>query len=137
MDKQDELIGTLELVHPKLTNDPDNKKNKIGTILSADLENDNIVVGFGSEGQALFSMDALLMMRDPDQIEVDADNDHTLLPFWDYGDILEIISIARIPQPEYRKYAIQLSQKSPVAMEYTMQPLRNELGLERKNIISR
>ena len=58
MNKHDELTGTFVLVHPQLLTDPAEKKNQIGIIASAEIENDNVIVSFGNEGQALFSADA-------------------------------------------------------------------------------
>ena len=52
MNKHDELSGTFVLVHPDLINDPADKKNQIGIISTAELENDNVVVSFGKLGQS-------------------------------------------------------------------------------------
>ena len=117
------FVNEPVLVHPQLENDPLKMKNKVGTIISIDLEHDNIIVSFGEEGRAMFSTDALLVLREPDLI-MDAENDVTLMPFWDYEDIMGIITFAESARLDYRRFAIQLSQKNPDAMEYTMNTLR-------------
>jgi hypothetical protein len=126
MNIPDELIGEPVLI-----------KNKIGMITSTDLKNDEVIVNFEPEGQTSFSMDAVLVLRDPAKIRLDAENDRTLMPFWDYEDIMEITGYAESTPYEYRKFAIQLSQKNPNALEYTMHSLRHELSLEQKQIIGR
>jgi hypothetical protein len=137
MNKQHELIGTLVLVHPNLTNDPADRKNQIGIISSVDLENDEIEVSFGFDGQSSFSTDALLVMRSSDEIEHDAANDVTLLPFYDYQDILDILMFMDSPLMVYRRHTIELSSKCPEVLEYTMHSLECELGLKRNKNLSR
>lgn len=131
------FVNEPVLVHPQLQNDQLKMKNKVGTIIAIDLEHDNTVVSFDEEGRATFSTDALWVLREPALIKRDAENDVTLMPFWDYEDIMGIITFAESARPDYRRFAIQLSQKNPDAMEYTMNSLRHELSLERTQMISR
>jgi len=138
MNNQDELTGTLVLVHPKLKNDPANKKNKVGMIESFDLENDTFLVGFGNQAKAVFTMDALLVLRDPEEIQADLDDDATLLPFYDYNDIAEVLLFAGLPEKEYRRAAIELAQKKcPEVLEYTVMPLKDKLPPKQQQYISR
>lgn len=94
------------------------------------MEYDDITVSFNENEPALFSTDALLVLRNVDEIEVDALNDFTLLPFEDYGDIMDIIMLAGSPHMENRRAAVELSRGNPMAMEYTMHPLKLELALK-------
>ena len=57
----DDLQGTVVLVHPGLTHDPAGMQNQIGVIQSADLANDDIFVSFDGQ-QGLYSADALLVL---------------------------------------------------------------------------
>jgi hypothetical protein len=111
--------------------------NQLGTILSVNAGTGEAMVDFGAEGQTIFSSDALLVLRDAVDIRRDAKNDVTLMPNWDYYDIMEIVSLAESADMAYRRHAIQLSVKSPEAMEYTMSSLRDELHLERPTQLSR
>src|SRR5665213_904688 len=115
------FINQPVLVHPD---------KKIGTIVSIDLEHDETIVSFGEEGRATYSTNAVFVLRDPAKIRIDADNDVTLMPFWDYEDIIGIAQFAESARLDYRRFAIQLSQKNPDAMEYTMNLLRHELQVE-------
>ena len=89
------------------------------------------------DGGHFISMDSVWILREPAKIKLDADNDYTLLPFWDYEDIMGIITIAESARLDYRKFAIQLSQKNLNALEYTMHSLCQELDLNRAQFISR
>jgi hypothetical protein len=61
----DELIGQLAVVHPELTKDPAGKSGQVGIITGTELENDNIYVGFGRNGQGLYGTDALATVTTP------------------------------------------------------------------------
>jgi len=137
MIEQDELAGTIVLVRPDLLNDPANKKNQVGIITSADLENDNLVVSFSDRTEGLFSSDALLVLRDTAEIRRVADYDFSLLFKEDYCDIMEVCYLARLSAHNCRRAAVELSQKNWIAREYTMHPLTDELDLNRCKSVSR
>jgi len=131
MNTEDELPGKFVLVRPDLLNDPAEKKNQVGVIKSADLKNDDVVVSFGEGDNALFSTDALLVMRDIDVIRGYAEYDYDQLLREDYFDIMEVCITAETANLGGQKAALQLARKSPMAMEYAVQPLDDELGLHR------
>jgi len=137
MNEQNALAGTPVLVKPNLSNDPANKKNQVGVIVMASVEIDSLMVSFGFEGNAFFSTDALLILRKPDDIRRDALNDFTLLPFYDYADIIAIIELAESSSRAVQKEAVVLAMKSPDVLEYTMVSLSTELGIKRSAGISR
>jgi len=130
----DELLGTIVLVHPNLLTDPANKKNQIGMITSADLENDNVVVSFGDDGEALFSSDALLVLRKPDEIRHAALLDETLMPYPDFYDIMEACMLVELSM---HREAVRMAMENPMVLEYAMDRLDYELGLDQHNSPSR
>jgi len=67
----EELTGDLVLVNPKLTHDPANRQGEIGIITKADLEKDEIFVGFGHKPMGLYSADALLTMKPKNELHKD------------------------------------------------------------------
>ncbi|MBS1532754.1 MAG: hypothetical protein JSU01_20800 [Bacteroidetes bacterium] len=125
------------LVRPDLTIDPANKKNEVGVIRSADLRHDNFVVRFSDGSEGLFSSDALLVLRDTNEIRRDADYDETLLFREDYFDIMEACFLAESCGLSGLRAAVELSQKCPMALEYTMRPLNDELSLDQSKSIRR
>ncbi len=134
MNKSGELPGTVVLVHPNLLTDPANKKNQIGIIISADLENDNVLVSFGDEGVALFSSNALFILREPDDIRHAALLDETLMPYPDFYDIMEACTLAEL---SLHREAIRIAMENPMVLEYAMDRLDYELGLNRHNGMGR
>lgn len=137
MYQKHELAGTIVLVHPELRNDPANKKNQVGRIISADLSGDNITVRFSDDSDGLFSADALMVLRDTKDIRRAADIDFTLMPREDYYDIMDVCFFAGSQSPYEHRVAVELVQKSTIAWEYAMQPLDEALGLHRQKNIGR
>jgi hypothetical protein len=137
MDKHTELSGIFVLVNPNLKHDPANKKNQVGMIESADLENDTILVRFGTGVKVLFSADALLVLRNAAEIQTDLDNDATLLPFYDYYDIAQVLAFTDFGTKEYERLAVELAQKCPDVLEYTMVPLKQELAPKQQHYLGR
>ena len=130
MNKHDELSGTFVLVHPQLLTDPAEKKNKIGIIASAELENDNVVVSFGSEGQALFSADALLVLKKPGSIHFDTMQNHLKMNTDDFKNLLRVGMLANSNLTKDRRQAIEISRDNPAVLAYSMASLEVELGLK-------
>jgi len=130
MNKHDELSGTLVLVHPQLLTDPAEKKNMIGIIASAEIEHDNVVVSFGNEGQALFSADALLVLKKPASIHFDTMQDHLKMNAQDFKDLLKVGMLANSSLTKDRRQAIEISRDNPAVLAYSMAPLEEELGLK-------
>jgi len=137
MNKHDELSGTFVLVHPQLINDPAEKKNHIGIIASAELENDNVVVSFGKDGQALFSADALLVLRKPGDIQFDALRDATQMETSDFKDLMQVMLLANSPLTKDHRLAIEMARENQTLMEYSLASLEEELGLRQSYALER
>jgi hypothetical protein len=86
----DELIGQLVLVHPELTKDPAGKSGQVGIITGTELENDNIYVGFGRNGQGLYGTDALLLLRPAEQLKDLLHEQKQQLSIPDYKAVFQI-----------------------------------------------
>jgi hypothetical protein len=137
MNKHDELTGTFVLVHPHLNYDPDSRQNQIGVISTAELDNDNVMVSFGKEGQALFSADALLVLRKPNDIHYDALRDAKQLETPDFKQILQVMTLANSIWTKDRRQAMELCRDNPNVLKYSMASLEEELGLKQDYTISR
>ena len=64
----EELRGTLVVVHSELEHDPAGRKNEIGIIVNSDLADDNMLVSFQDNEYASFTSDALLVLLPDEQI---------------------------------------------------------------------
>ncbi|QKJ28367.1 hypothetical protein HQ865_00850 [Mucilaginibacter mali] len=137
MNKHDELSGTLVLVHPQLLTDPAEKKNQIGIIASAEIENDNVIVSFGNDGQELFSADALLVLKKPGSIHFDTMQDHLKMTTKDFKDLLRVGMLANSNLTKDHRQAIEIARDNPVILAYSMASLEEELGLKQDYSLGR
>ena len=137
MNKHDELSGTLVLVHPQLLIDPAEKKNQIGIIASAEIENDNVIVSFGNDGQALFSADALLVLKKPGSIHFDTMQDHLKMNAQNFKDLLRVGMLANSNLTKDHRQAIEISRDNPTVLAYSMASLEEELGLKHDYSVGR
>jgi len=137
MNKHDELTGTFVLVHPHLLYDPESRQNQIGVISTAELENDNVMVSFGKDGQGLFSADALLVLRKPADIQFDALRDARQLETKDFKAIMQVMTLANSPWTKDRRQALEICRDNPNVLQYGMASLEEELGLKQDNSLSR
>ncbi len=125
------------LVHPNLVFDPAGKRNQIGIISSAELDNDNVVVSFGKDGQALFSADALLVLKKPNDIHSNAVRDATQMEVKDFKQTLEVSLLASSPLMKDRRRAVELSRDNSNVQQYSMASLEDELGIRQDHSMSR
>jgi hypothetical protein len=130
MNKHDELTGTFVLVHPNLLYDPESRQNQIGIISTAELEDDNVMVSFGKDGQGLFSADALLVLRKPNSIHFDAVRDARDMDVEDFKKTLQVGLLANSPWTKERRQAVELCRDNPNVLQYSMASLEEELGLK-------
>lgn len=135
---QDELIGQLVLVHPQLTSDPAGKSGMVGVITGADLQNDNIYVGFGKNGQGLYGTDALLMLKPHNQIQEALQEHKQEMPLDDFKALFQISLLQEFRQSSANmKTAMSLAMQSENVRNHSMRTIENLLGRERPQSLSR
>ncbi|HEY4196249.1 MAG TPA: hypothetical protein VGM63_11985 [Mucilaginibacter sp.] len=132
----DELMGQYVLVHPELNGDPANKAGQVGVITGVDLENDNVYVGFGKNGQGLYGTDALLILRHHSRIKdvlqvVELNvNDHKAL--------FQLALLQELRQsPANTKTAMSLAMQSETVRKHSMQSIENFLGRDQPQYLGR
>ncbi|WP_454802969.1 hypothetical protein [Mucilaginibacter phyllosphaerae] len=128
----DELIGQLVLVHPELTRDPAGKSGQIGMITGTELENDNIYVGFGRNGQGLYGTDALLLLRPAEQLKDLLHEQKQRLSIPDYKAVFQIALLQElIPTTAKLKTAMSLALQNDTVRNLAMRSVEDALGLQR------
>jgi len=86
----EELTGQLVVVHPQLTTDPVSRQGQIGVIATADIKKDTISVGFGSGPIGKYSSDALLVLKDKNELYQDAMTGVKDMDAKTFHDLLEL-----------------------------------------------
>lgn len=134
----DELIGQLVLVHPELIKDPAGKSGQVGIITATELENDNIYVGFGRNGQGLYGTDALLLLRPAEQLKDLLQQHKQELSLPDYKAVFQTALLQElIPTTAKLKTAMSLALQSEAVRNLTMRSVEDALGLQRGNDLER
>jgi hypothetical protein len=138
MPNNEELIGTMVLIHPQLPNDPADKAGKVGIITGADLDRDNIFVSFGRAGQGVYGSDAVLVLRPAEQLKDTLEKHKADLKVDDYGTLYQMallkefrITVANI------KTAMSLAMRNETVLGYGMQSLEDKLGLRQEHSMLR
>jgi hypothetical protein len=130
MNQSDELRGTMVLIHPDLTNDPAGMPNQIGVITGTEMEYDNVFVGFGKSGQALYSMDAVLILKNAGSIFRDLAEHKTDLNVNDYQALYTIALLQdREPSPANQLKALDLARNSATVRDLSTESIEKARGL--------
>jgi hypothetical protein len=138
MNPSDELIGQLVLVHPGLTSDPAGKSGQVGIITGTDLENDNVYVGFGHNGQGLYGTDALLLLKAPEKLKELLQAHKPELSVADYKALFQISLLQEFRQSTANiKSALSLALQNETVRGYSLQSLEDKLGLRRQQSLER
>jgi len=138
MNPSDELIGQLVLVHPELTGDPAGKSGHVGIITGTDLENDNVYVGFGRNGQGLYGTDALLLLKSNEQIKQNLQENKSALSVGDYKSLFQISLLQELrPSTANIKTAMSLAMQSETVRNLSMRSVEDALGLHQQQTMER
>jgi len=127
MNRTDDLTGTLVLVHPDLQDDPANRQNHIGMITHADIANDNFIVSFGKGEQALYSSDALLILKPANDIYRDLLSHQKELEKADFKALFQISLLQEHGTSGQNKSAIMLAMQNDILRSYSMFTLEDAL----------
>jgi hypothetical protein len=128
--KENELLGTLALVHPDLTNDPANKTGHVGKIVLADIDQNDFHVRFDDEKVGLYAADALLVLQKPDKIYNYLDQHSPKLIWSEYKDLFNIALIQKHGYPSQLPTAFEIAMKNPTYLSKGMITLEAALDLK-------
>jgi hypothetical protein len=122
--------GTYAMVNPQVLNDPDNRQGKIGMIVDAHIENDDIWVSFGKSEVGLYSTNALMVLQKPDLISQNAMDKRFEISGADFKQLMEISLLQADRRPENAKTALDMARSSEAVMRNSLTTLQDKLGLE-------
>lgn len=130
MNQTDDLTGTLVLVHPNLTDDPVNKQGQMGMIMFAEPEKDDIYVTFGKNERALYSTDALLVFKKPNEIYQQLMTNVKDIPVADLKALYRIGMLLDNGTSKGAREAMQLAVDNLGILNKAMETLQSKLGLD-------
>src|ERR1700749_2071735 len=122
----DELKGTVVLIHPDLPHDPANRQNQVGLISHADLMNDDFFVNFDGE-QALYASAALLVLRSAEEIHQRLADIAYETPFRELKALTQIDLFLRYGGEKKYQMAIEIARLNPDVQHHCLETLANQL----------
>lgn len=128
----EQLLGTYAQVHP-LLNDPAGKQGQIGMITDIDIEGDNVYISFEKGQQALYSSNALFVLKKSDEISTNAISNVQKLSKEDFKTLLEISLKAQSIFPVNHKTALEMSTTNNAVRAHSQNLLQDKLGLVNNN----
>ena len=126
----DDLIGQTVMVNPVLWDDPANRMGEIGTITQADSNRDDFYVRFSDKQNALYSADALLVLKNPEQLYTYMENHSATLPAETLKDFHSLALLQEHGTPKNLKTAFELAQSNDQLTLNGMVSLEERLGLD-------
>ncbi|PWS32674.1 hypothetical protein [Pedobacter paludis] len=130
----EQLTGTIVAVHPELTTDPVSRQGQIGMVVAADLKNDTISVGFGSPELGHYSSDALLVLKEKNQLYQDALLGHKELGPEVFKQML-FVNMIQDNRPDHKNMvqAMEMAISSETMMKASTVSLESMLALDISN----
>lgn len=125
------------LVHPELTNDPANKQGEIGFITAAILNTDEFYIGFDDSEVGFYGADALLMLKDPEQLYEYIDQNFGKLSTGDFKELKNIVLLQLHGTEKHTLAALELVQKNNGIRDAATMGLDNFLGLSQQKGLKR
>jgi hypothetical protein len=123
-----ELAGTLALVHPDLPNDPAGRQGQVGMITGTDLEKDDVFVSFGRGEQALYSGDALLVLRPAETIYTTLMTRGIKTGYENFKTLFQINLLQQHGGPDSVKKAMALAVGNSALRDHSMETLEDRLN---------
>lgn len=86
----DDLIGTLALVHPGLANDPAKKQGQVGVVTYVGKENHEIYMSFPGSGEGVYTADHVFSLKDKGKVLETLVNEGDDMPLEDFKALYKI-----------------------------------------------
>lgn len=130
MNYSQELAGSWVLVHPELDHDPASRQGQIGIVTLADLERDDIYVSFGAGGPCLYAANALLVLKNPNDIYRDLLVLGKEMDKADFKKLFQISLLAEYGDAHKIKTALEMAMPSPAIRAAGLISLEEKLALQ-------
>lgn len=138
MNRTDELAGTLVLVHPELTKDPAGRPGQVGVITGTDHNGDNAYVGFGKNGQGMYGLDALLVLKPSADIQSALTEHGAKLNIQDHTALFRMALLQEYnPSSANIKTALNLALQSETVRNLATKSVEEALGIKQGQYVER
>jgi hypothetical protein len=137
MINEENLRGTIVMMHPEMWQAHADKQGVIGEILKADPARDDFHVTYGGPQPHLHSSDALLVLKPADEIMEYLQNHSIDLTPYDFQDLRSIARMLHHGTPKHLRSAMELVRDNESIREQSVSSLEEVLGLKQARSIKR
>jgi len=130
-----EILGTLVLVHPNLENHPAGREGEIGIVSYVDARQNEIHLQFTDHAEAVYPSDALFLLKQKEQIFTkgsDATNAATLSA---YKDLFKIATLMEMGRSTDIWKALEVARDNPEVWPASLVSVEESLGLRNNRYV--
>ncbi|WEA00763.1 hypothetical protein [Mucilaginibacter sp. SJ] len=132
------LKGTVVMLHPEMWEAHADKEGVIGEIVKADLARDDFYVKYGEGTESrLHSADALMILRESDDIYEYLQNHSVDISPYDFKDLKTIALLVDRGTAKQIRTAMELVQKNENIRGASVSPLDKIIGLQQNKGLDR
>ncbi|MES2108731.1 MAG: hypothetical protein V4577_08295 [Bacteroidota bacterium] len=132
-----ELLGTLVLVHPNLENHPAGREGDIGIVAYVDSPKNEVYLRFTDEAEAVYPSDALFMLKDSDKIFPEAAIDRSNMNMDNYKDLYKINTLQSMGRGKDIMNALEIARDNPGIWPSSLVSVEESLGLRHNQYVGR
>ncbi|OKS85201.1 hypothetical protein [Mucilaginibacter polytrichastri] len=125
----DELTGTLVMVHPDLKGDPICKQGNVGIITTENFENDYVCVSFRTGEHGYYAHDALLVLKRSATIYADIMRNATRMDTPQFKELLRISLLVDSGLKKNKRAAMELALSNEIIRGYVLHPFAETINV--------
>lgn len=131
------LIGTLALVHPELVNDPAKKQGQVGVITYVGKENHEIYMSFPGRGEGVYNGDAVLRLKDKNEVLEALVNEGDNMNLNDFKDLYKVTMLQDRNTSTGLLSALEIARDNPNIWSKTLETASAVQNLQLEKAFSR
>ena len=131
------LIGSLALVHPELENDPARKQGQIGVIMYVGKETHEIYMSFPGTGEGIYHGDAVMRLKDKHEVLGSLVNEGDQMNVEDFKDLYKVTILQDRGTTTGTLSALEIARDNPNIWEKTLEKASAVQNLQMDKALSR
>lgn len=135
--KDNELLGTLVLVHPYLENHPAGREGDIGIVAYVDPAQNEIYLRFTDEAEAIYPSDALFSLKNKDQLFPGGPEAVAATSLENYKDLYKIATLQDMGRGKDIWHALEIARDNPGIWPSSLVSVEESLGLRHNQYVGR
>jgi hypothetical protein len=133
----EDLIGTLALVHPDLGRDPAGKQGQVGVVTYVGKENHEIYMSFPGNGEGIYNGNAVLRLKDKNEILEALVNDGDSMDVEDFKALYKVTMLQDRNTSTGILSALEIARDNPNIWNKTLENASTTQNLRLENTFSR